>query len=70
MVFDVLLRRGHRVIAWLFLLTVPPAAYVSASATGTEVSPVVYLPLFPLFGLILSGGYLLVRPWIRRFRTN
>lgn len=67
-VFNVALRRAHRVIAVLFLLSIPPAGYVSLSATGGEVSPVVYLPLFPLLGLTLTGGYLLARPWIRRLR--
>ena len=70
MAFNVALRRGHRVIALLFLLTIPPAGYFSVTATGGEVSPVVYLPLFPLFGLILTGGYLLVRPWGRRLRAR
>lgn len=66
MAFNVTLRRAHRVIAVLFLLSIPPAGYYSLSATGGEVSPVVYLPLFPLLGLTLSGGYLLARPWVRR----
>jgi 4-amino-4-deoxy-L-arabinose transferase-like glycosyltransferase len=70
MAFDGALRRTHRVIAVLFLLAIPPAGYFSLSAAGGEVSPVVYLPLFPLFGLILTGGYLLVRPWVRRLRAN
>lgn len=70
MAFNVALRRAHRLIAVLFLLTIPPAGFSSLSATGGEVSPVVYLPLFPLSGLILTGGYLLVRPWGRRLREN
>lgn len=70
MAFDVALRRAHRVVAVLFLLTVPPAGYFSLSATDGGVSPVVYLPLFPLFGLVLTGGYLLVRPWVSRLRAN
>lgn len=70
MVADGYLRRTHRVVATLFLLTIPPAGYFSLSATGGEVSPVVYLPLFPLFGLILTGGYLLARPWALRLRAN
>ena len=63
-----IIRRLHRVIAVLFLLFVPPAAYFSMTATGTEVSPVVYLPLFPLFGLMLTGSYLLANPWFHRLR--
>lgn len=66
----VLLRRAHRAIAVLFLLAVPLAAYGSLTATGSEVSPVVYLPLVPLLGLMLTGSYLLVRPWVRRARGD
>lgn len=65
MTADAFLRRVHRVIAVLFLVTIPPAAYFSFTATGGEVSPVVYFPLIPLFGLTLTGSYLLVRPWVR-----
>ncbi|SHL38194.1 hypothetical protein SAMN05444342_3721 [Haladaptatus paucihalophilus DX253] len=64
------LRRAHRVIAILFLLSIPPAGYFSFSTTGGEVSSVVYLPLFPLLGLILTGGYLLIDPWIKRFQER
>jgi hypothetical protein len=67
---DPFLRRAHRVVAALFLLCIPPAAWFSLTATGDEVSPVVYFPLVPLFGLMLTGSYLLVRPWIQRFRTR
>lgn len=70
MAFSVALRRAHRVIALLFLLTIPPAGYFSLTATGSEVSPAVYLPLFPLFGLILTGSYLLGGPWVRRLRAR
>ncbi|WP_423747548.1 hypothetical protein V5735_23600 (plasmid) [Haladaptatus sp. SPP-AMP-3] len=64
------LRRAHRVIAVLFLLSIPPAGYFSFSAAGGEVSPVVYLPLLPLLGLILTGGYLLIDPWVKRFQAR
>lgn len=70
MAIDSVLRRTHRAIAVLFFLTVPPAGYFSITATGSEVSPVVYFPLFPLFGLKLTGGYLLVKPWIHRVRED
>ncbi|WP_247004858.1 hypothetical protein [Halosolutus gelatinilyticus] len=70
MAINVFLRRTHRVIAVLFLVTIPPAGFFSFSATGSEVSPVVYLPLFPLLGLILTGTYLLVKPWARRLRVR
>lgn len=70
MTADTRLRRAHRVIAGLFLLAVPPAGYASLAATGAAVSPAVYLPLLPLFGLMLTGGYLLVRPWVDRLRAR
>lgn len=62
------LRRSHRVIAVLFLLSVPPAAL--ASNTAGDPSAVVYLPLFPLLGLTITGTYLLLRPWVRRLRAR
>ena len=65
---DGFLRRVHRVIAFLFLVAIPPAAYFSFTATGDEVSPVVYSPLVPLLGLTLTGSHLLVRPWLQRLR--
>ena len=65
---DLFLRRVHRVIAALFLITIPPAGYFSLAATGDEVSPVVYFPLLPLLGLTLTGSYLLVRPWVQWLR--
>lgn len=64
------LRRTHRVVSVLFLLTIPPAAVASFTATAGEPSPVVYLPLLPLFGLIITGTYLLLRPWVRRLRAS
>ena len=70
MAADVFLRRTHRVIAVLFLVSVPPAAYFSFNATGDDVSPVVYFPLVPLLGLALTGSYLLVQPWVQRLRVR
>lgn len=70
MAAEVFLRRTHRVIAVLFLVTIPPAAYFSFTATGDEVSPVVYFPLVPLLGLALTGTYLLVKPWVQRLRVR
>lgn len=66
MAVHVILRRAHRVIAVLFLLAIPPAAV--ASGSGGDPSAVVYLPLFPLLGLTITGTYLLVRPWVQRLR--
>ena len=59
------LRRAHRVMAGAFLIAIPPAAYASLPATGGDVADVVYFPLFPLFGLLLTGTYLLAEPWIQ-----
>lgn len=56
------LRGTHRVIAGLFLIAIVPAAIVSTQGDGS--SPWVYAPLPFLFGLIITGSYLLVRPWI------
>ena len=70
MAAEVFLRRTHRVIAVLFLVTIPPAAYFSFTAIGDEVSPVVYFPLVPLLGLALTGSYLLVKPWVQRLRVS
>jgi hypothetical protein len=70
MAADMFLRRTHRVIAVLFLVSVPPAAYFSFTATGSDVSPVVYFPLVPLLGLALTGSYLLVKPWVQRLRVR
>ena len=70
MAAEVFLRRTHRVIAVLFLVTIPPAAYFSFTATGDKVSPVVYFPLVPLLGLALTGTYLLIKPWVQRLRVR
>lgn len=64
------LRRTHRVVAILFLLSIPPAAYASFTGDPASPSPVVYVPLFPLLFLTLTGTYMLVRPWIQRLRTR
>lgn len=62
------LRRFHRIMAILFLLSIPPAGYFSFTGDPTSPSPVVYIPLFPLLGLTLTGTYMLVRPWVMRLR--
>lgn len=68
MAADAVLRRAHRLVAVLFLLTIPPAAV--ASGRGGDPTVWVYLPLAPLFVLVLSGVYLLVRPWVLRARAR
>ena len=63
------LRRIHRVLALLFLLSIPPAAWASfQGGDPADPSPLVYLPLFPMAILTLTGTSLLVRPWVQRWR--
>lgn len=70
MAADAFLRKTHRVIAIAFFLTIPPAGFFSARGDPAHPSFWVYLPLLPLFGLALTGLYLLVRPWVQRYRTR
>jgi len=71
MAAEPLLRRAHRVVAVLFLLTLPPAFFASArGGDPADPSPLVYLPLLPLLLLTLTGLYLLVRPWVLRARAR
>ena len=70
MTFESAIRRIHRVLAILFLLSIAPAAYYSFTGDPDSPSPVVYVPLFPLLGLTLTGTYQLVMPWIHRARAN
>lgn len=62
------LRKAHRVVAGLFLLSMIPAGIVSAM--GKVESPWIYAPLPFLFALILSGTYLLARPWVLKARKD
>ena len=64
-----LVRKIHRVMAILFVIAIPPAAYGSFTGDPANPSFVVYLPLFPLLFLTLTGIYQLVRPWLRRARA-
>jgi len=65
---DRIITKAHRVSAGLFLLAMIPAGY--ASFKRDTASLLVYLPLPFLFGLILTGIYQLVAPWIRRARRK
>jgi hypothetical protein len=58
----------HRICAGLLLLSMIPAAYVSFQ--GDKTSFFVYLPLFFLFPLIITGTYQLVLPWIRKYKAR
>jgi peptidoglycan/LPS O-acetylase OafA/YrhL len=62
-------RRVHRILAVVFLLTIPPAAYYSFNGDPAAPHPLVYAPLFPLFVMIITGTWLLVRPWIKSWRA-
>jgi hypothetical protein len=66
MAIDSTLRKFHRIIAVLFLAAIPFATY--ASFRGGKPAALVYLPLFPLLGLSVTGTCLLVRPWVQRLR--
>ena len=64
------IRRTHRVVAGLFLITFVPAAYFSFTGDPNSPHPLVYAPLLPLLLLTLTGTYQLVRPWVRRRRSR
>lgn len=59
-------RRFHRILAGLFLLSIPPAAYFSITGDPLAPHPLVYVPLFPLALMVVTGTWLLVRPWIKK----
>lgn len=63
-------RRTHRVVAGIFLLTIVPAAYFSFTGDPNSPHPLVYAPLLPLLLLIVTGTYQLVLPWTRRRRAG
>jgi heme A synthase len=63
-------RRTHRVVAGIFLLTIVPAAYFSFTGDPNSPHPLVYAPLLPLLLLIVTGTYQLVLPWTRRRRPG
>lgn len=67
---DHIITKVHRIAAAVFLLTIIPAAYFSFTGDPESPSPFVYLPLFPLLFLIITGTYQLVMPWIRRSRAQ
>lgn len=69
--YEAVNRKIHRIAAGLLLLTMIPAGYVSfKGADPANPSPLVYLPLLPLFVLIITGTYQLVMPWIRKRRAR
>lgn len=64
------IRKTHRVVAGLFLITVVPAAYFSFTGNPDSPHPLVYAPLLPLLLLTVTGTYQLVLPWTRRRRAG
>lgn len=65
MALDRWTRRLHRWVSAVFVACV--IAATAAAATGQDTgSPVFYAPLAPLLVLMLSGLWLLVRPWLGR----
>ena len=63
-------RRTHRIVAGLFLITIVPAAYLSFAGNPNSPHPLVYAPLLPLLVLTVTGSYQLVLPWTRRRRAG
>ena len=63
-------RRVHRILAVLFLLAIPPAGYFSFTGDPASPHPVVYVPLFPLALMTITGTWMLVRPWIKSWRAR
>lgn len=63
-------RRVHRIMAVLFLLAIPPATYFSFTGDPASPHPAVYLPLFPLAFMTITGTWMLVRPWIKSGRAR
>lgn len=60
-----LVRQTHRWISILFVAIV--IAIMAMQATGTVFAEwIYYLPLLPLFILMLTGIYMFVLPYLRR----
>lgn len=63
-------RRMHRILAVLFLLSIPSAAYFSFTGDPLAPHPLVYVPLFPLVLMMVTGTWMLVRPWITSWQRR
>lgn len=64
------IRKTHRVVAGLFLITIVSAAYFSFTGDPSAPHPLVYAPLLPLLLLTVTGTYQLVLPWTRPRRAG
>ena len=62
-------RRVHRILAVLFLLTIPPAAYFSFTGDPDSPHPVFSVPLLRAL-MVITGTWMLVRPWIQSWRAR
>lgn len=62
-------RAVHRWVSMIFIVTVLLATY--AAATGTDQTSVLYyLPLLPLFILMVSGTIMFVRHYVAKSRQT
>lgn len=59
----IVVRRVHRIVGALWILSVA-LSYAVTSAGGEVPGP--SLPALSLVTLVFTGGYLLLRPWVRR----
>ncbi|MFN3815293.1 hypothetical protein [Brevundimonas sp.] len=55
----------HRWVSILFIATVIAATIAAATGQSTQ-SPIFYLPLAPLFVLMITGLYMFALPYVRR----
>ncbi|MFN3536755.1 MAG: hypothetical protein ACK4Y4_04850 [Brevundimonas sp.] len=54
----------HRWVSMLFIVTVIAATVAAATGQSTQ-NPVFYLPLAPLFVLMITGLYMFIQPYLR-----
>lgn len=64
------IRRFHRWVSMAFTLTVIANFVVRAQVPGNPPDWVTYAPLPPLALLLLTGLYLFVQPYLRRFAAR
>lgn len=68
MTLPALMRQSHRIIATIWLVFL--GLTLALQAFGVQ-SLLVTVPLVvTLIVLIMTGSYLLLRPWVRRFRAG
>lgn len=69
MTWNLWIRRSHRWLSILFVLTVGATSFAAASGQAEE-SWLYYLPLAPLLLLMISGLYLFALPYVSRWRQD